>query len=509
MKASWLRPTRRPDPGDDDPPWVFPGESAMARAFSRAGIRPGDRVGLGLLNDAVAAAALAGLPRLGATMVLFNRRLAHAELRDQVLRARLDWLVADPGHPAAALTDEDISPPPPEPPDPREPRSVLSPPTGPRRLTLVPPPADDDAPVRSSPLADPALVLFTSGTSGRPKAARLPMMAAHRAAQAAVAHLGLTPDDGWCCPLPLDHIGGAATVLRACWSGCGLWITSRFDAAEINRLLDTEPVTGISVVPTMLARLIDDRAGRPWPRRLRCLLTGGGPLDADLARRSADLGLPPSQTYGLTEACSQVASLLPHEFAAHPSSAGRPLPGVRLRIRKGDQTVANGTIGQIEVAGPTLFAGYESEGKLAEITGAWFATGDLGSVDDDGFVTIACRRDDLILSGGENIYPAEIEAVLVRHPAIAAAAVVGLPDPAWGQSVAAVLVAKTALPTDSELSAWMQANLSGYKRPRRWLWVEALPTGPGGKVVRAGLADRFAAPTRQPAEGWDQCELKR
>ena len=242
---------------------------------------------------------------------------------------------------------------------------------------------------------------------------------------------------------------------------------------------------------------------------MRYLLTGGGPLDAELARRSADLGLPPSQTYGLTEACSQVATLMPSEYAAHPASAGRPLPGVRLRIRHGDQSVANGTIGQIEVAGPTLFAGYESDGKLSEITGAWFATGDLGSIDDDGFVTIACRRDDLILSGGENIYPAEVEAVLGRHPAIAAAAVVGLPDPAWGQSVAAVLVAKSEIPDDKELAAWMQTNLSGYKRPRRWLWVDALPTGPGGKVMRAGLADRFAAPTRQPLAGWDPAEIKR
>ncbi len=509
MTLGWLRPTRRPDPGEDDPPWIFPGESAAARAFSRAGIRPGDRVGLGLVNDAVAAAALAGLPRLGATMVLFNHRLAHAELRDQVLRAHLDWLLAAPDHPAAALTDEEISPPGLELPDPREPRSVLSPPTGPRRLTLAPAPAYDDAPVRSSSLADPALVLFTSGTSGRPKAARLPMLAVNRAAQAAVTHLGLTPEDGWCCPLPLDHIGGAATVLRAAWSGCGLWITSRFEAAEINHLLDAEPITGISVVPTMLARLIDDRAGRPWPRRLRCLLTGGGPLDADLARRSADLGLAPSQTYGLTEACSQVATLLPSEYTAHPTSAGRPLPGVRLRIRNGDLPVANGTIGQIEIAGPTLFAGYESDGELGEITGAWFATGDLGSLNDDGFVTIACRRDDLILSGGENIYPAEVEAVLVRHPAIAAAAVVGLADPAWGQSVAAVLVAKTVIPDDAELATWMQANLSGYKRPRRWLWVEALPTGPGGKLARAGLADRFAVPTRPPLAGWDPAEIKR
>jgi O-succinylbenzoic acid--CoA ligase len=434
-------------------PYLLPGVGGALVWLRAHGVARGQRIGLAGVNSPATAALLQALPLAGATAVLFNRRLTVDDLEAQVARAGLDRLVAEPAHPlggrgkAAAIPEQFPDQP----------------------VTDVTPLADGDA----------ALVLFTSGTSGTAKAARLTWCALRHAADAAVQVLALGPDSRWLGCLPLDHIGGAMVVLRSGRGGGTVVLQDRFDAAATTALIDAGAVHGASVVPTMLHRLVAERAGRPWPATLRCLLTGGGPLASALIAECSALGLAPSQTYGLTEAASQVCTLLPGEAAAHPGSAGRPLPGMQVRV----------VDGVIQVRGPALFSGYESGTALGEAPPAdgWFSTGDLGALDPDGYLSVHGRRSDLVVSGGENIAPAEIEAVLERHPRIAEAGVHGVDDAEWGQVVAAVLVARGDLPSDDDLRAWIAAHLAGFKRPRRWRWSATLPRTATGKLQRHRL----------------------
>jgi O-succinylbenzoic acid--CoA ligase len=333
-------------------------------------------------------------------------------------------------------------------------------------------------------------VIATSGTSGTAKSVRLSHGAVAHAATVAMRRLDLGPRDVWLACLPMDHVGGMGIILRSAVSGCRLVLCDHFEAAAIDHLLD-EGITIISLVPTMLHRLVECRAGRPWPATLRCLLIGGGPLSHDLIARSTALGLAPCETYGLTEAASQVCTLAPHESADHPGCAGRTLDGMEVVIRDAEgKELPDDIPGRIWIRGDGLFDGYEHQGRLVEPhpAGTWFATGDVGCLHHGGYLSILGRHDDMIISGGENIAPAEIEAVLERHPAVAQAGVYGLADAEWGQMVAAALVPHNQPVPDADLDAFLRAHLPGFKRPRRITWVRGLPTTATGKLQRSRLA---------------------
>lgn len=439
-------------------PYLLPGVGGALVWLRAHGIERGQRIGLAGLNTPTTAALLQALPLAGVTTVLFNRRLTADDVEAQATRAQVDRVLTEASHPFAG-----------------------------RRKTIAIPAAFADQPVAdATPLADgdAALVLFTSGTSGTAKAARLSWAALRHSADAAVQVLPLAPGSTWLGCLPLDHIGGAMVILRSGRGGGTVVLHDGFDAEAVTQAIDAGEVHGASVVPTMLHRLLAARGDRPWPATLRCLLTGGGPLSSDIIARSTALGLPPSQTYGLTEAASQVCTLLPHHAAAHAGSAGRALPGMQVRI----------VDGVIQVRGPALFSGYETDGVVCEPLPAdgWFSTGDLGELDADGFLTVHDRRTDLILSGGENLYPAEIEAALERHPQIAEASVYGVADAEWGQVVAAVLVARGDPPNDDAFTAWCAEHLAGFKRPRRWRWAQELPRTATGKLQRHLLGETSA-----------------
>jgi O-succinylbenzoic acid--CoA ligase len=460
---SWLLQPRKASVGPWS--WLLPGVAGALQWLLETGLKRGARVGLAGANTPATAALLQAAPLAGMTLVLLNRRLALVEAERQAGSARLDALAADAAHPLARLA------------------------------TLRLPEAFVDGALPGiEPLApeDPALVLFTSGTSGAPKAARLPLRALLAAADAARARLSLSERDTWLGCLPLEHIGGASLAFRSGRCGHAVLLLERFevDAADIA----IERATGASLVPTMLHRLVERRGERRWPATLRTLLIGGGPLTPALCARSAALGREPCQTYGLTECASQVCTLAPAEAAMHRGTAGRALDGMELAIRRSDGSPAeSGEIGAIHVRGSNLFSGYERSGDLAEgiAPGSWFATGDLGERDSAGYLTVHCRREDLILSGGENVYPLEVEAALAEHPAVREAAVCGLPDEEWGQVVAAALVASGPAPSEAELASWLAERLAPFKRPRRWRWLPDLPRSPGGKLLRARLPELF------------------
>jgi O-succinylbenzoic acid--CoA ligase len=448
---------------------VLPGTGAALAWLRGQGVGTGARVGLLAANTPATLALMQAAALAGVTVVLFNRRLDAGALGAQVARAALDGWVAAVEGPVVELS-------------------------GMRRLPVIPDAfADEDAepaPGLMAPVEPerPALVLFTSGTSGVPKAARLSVRALAAAARAAAERLRLGAEDTWVACLGLDHIGGASFAWRAGMCGHRLALVERFAAAAVNAEID-RGATGISVVPTMLHRLLEERGGRAWPAALRVILTGGGPLSDALAARSAAAGREPSQTYGLSECASQVCTAYPGAVDGR-GTAGVPLPGIQVRLVDGGgaQVAEGGVVGQIEVRGPVLFSGYEDGGALPapQAPDRWFATGDLGSFDLDGRLTIHCRRTDLIVSGGENVYPAEIEAALEEHPAVRQAAVWGEDDEEWGQVVTAALVVEGA-PDAAGFAAWMAARLPGFQRPRRWAFVAELPVTANGKLARARL----------------------
>jgi O-succinylbenzoic acid--CoA ligase len=324
-------------------------------------------------------------------------------------------------------------------------------------------PEDGGAPFSvGEPHADEvALVVHTSGTTRAPRAVELSFgnLAAHIRASGAV--LGGDPDERWLCPLPLSHVAGLMILVRSA-AAAGTVVLEPFDADATARRLRDDGITLVSLVPTMLARVLD-AGGRPGPR-LRRVLLGGGPVPPALMRRAADAGFPVSQTYGLTEACSTVTLAEPGDL----ETAGRPLPGTGL-------TVASD--GEILISGPT-------------VVGEWDAlrTGDLGRLDDQGRLTVIGRKSDTIVTGGENVAPAEVEAVLEEHPQIAEAAVFARPHPEWGESVTALVVPDGEVaPTAAELREHVAARLAGYKVPKSFELVTKLPRTPSGKLLRREL----------------------
>ncbi len=324
--------------------------------------------------------------------------------------------------------------------------------------------------------ANAAAILYTSGTTGRARGAVLTRGALLASAQASSANLGWRDDDCWLLAMPLARVGGLSVVTRCLAARRTVVLASAFDAELMPQWIEQHRVTLLSLVPTMLALLLDAHPHWRPPAHLRCLLLGGAAASPKLIARAAARGWPIVITYGCTETCSQVvATPYARRFGTAACGAGALLPGAELRIVEG----------RIELRGPMRMASYLGEAPLA--ADAWFDTGDLGALDVNGHLHLQARRCDLIVTGGENVYPAEVEAVLEDCPGVAAAAVFGLPDETWGQIVAAALVADGPAPGSAALSDFMATRLARYKRPRRICFVPALPHTAGGKLDRAAL----------------------
>jgi O-succinylbenzoic acid--CoA ligase len=381
--------------------------------------------------------AVHALARLGAVLVPINTRLTQTEI---------DWQIQNVG--AEHVLDDE---------------STLE--------------NGEPMPPREVDLEEPHSIIYTSGTTGRPKGAIVTFGNYWWSAVGSALNLGLLPEDRWLACLPLFHVGGLSILLRSVIYGMTAVVHERFDPRLVNRAIDAQGVTIVSVVSTMLDRMLAERGGRPYPPSLRCLLLGGGPAPRPLLEAAARLGAPVVQTYGLTEAASQVATLSPEDALRKLGSAGKPLFPTQLRIQDGE----------ILVRGPTVSPGYL--GSPARSSDDWLGTGDLGYLDDEGFLYVLDRRDDLVVSGGENVYPAEVEAALLAHPAVLEAGVYGVPDPEWGQVVVAVVrLQDHASLAPMDLAAFCRERLAGYKVPRHIrLAAEPLPRTAAGKLVRRAL----------------------
>lgn len=420
-------------------------------------------------NSPALLAVIHAAARAGIELALLNARLAAPELASQLLRLA----------PAPCLASPELA-------------------------HLLPSPQllrgdEEPAPVRAADAGpiDPARVhalLFTSGTTGTPRLAQLTVGALQASARAVNQVLKVNERSFYLLCLPLFHVGGLGIALRSALAGATVVLHERFDAAAVAQVIDSAAGAApggadsrvvLSLVASTLARLLDQR--RSFPSTVQAALIGGGPVPPDLLARARRAGIPALETYGLTEASSSV------------TIDGLPLPGTEVRI----------VDGEIEVRGPTLMRGYLGEAPLDQ---RGLRTGDLGTLDGDGRLTVLARRTDLILSGGENVYPAEVEAALLAHPLIAEAAVLPAPDPRWGQVGVAALVlrpepgapaAKTGaeegdpplgsseIPPD--LDGFLRARLATFKIPRRFVGLAALPRTALGKIDRPALLKLLGA----------------
>ncbi|HYU49707.1 MAG TPA: o-succinylbenzoate--CoA ligase [Candidatus Limnocylindria bacterium] len=469
----------------------------MAMTLAEAGVGEASRVAVLADDGPGAVAAIHAARRIGAILVPLNRRAAPRELGRLVAQARPAVLIHDEGHGAVAAEV-----------------SAMSGATGvhPRAMALewlLESQVDAERAVsrRVAVLRDdvdpaaPATIVFTSGTTGQQKGAILTQGNHLASARAWAGVLRPAPTDRWLACLPFHHVAGLAMVLRSSLWGVPLHLASGFEPAAIWRAFDEDGISHCSIVGSTLRRLVDARDGRPAPPTLRAVLVGAERTPPDWIRAARRLGLPVMPTYGATETASGVTALQPADADRLPGSAGRPLPGVEMRIAIGEgggagqsSTAGAGEIGEIEVRGGMVFAGYDGqpEAIATVLAGGWLPTGDLGSLDADGFLTVADRRDDLIVSGGENVYPAEVEAVLREHPAVVDAAVVGRPDPRWGAVPVALVVLADhradhpdASPTDAALIAHCRSRLAAFKVPVAFRRVDAIPRTANGKLRRA------------------------
>lgn len=427
--------------------WTFAELDALVDAAAGSlDVQAGQRVAMRAANSAGFVVAVHALMRRGAVIVPINTRLAEPEVA---------WQLAD-AEASRVLRDDDLD-------------ALLEQRLEPRRT-----PSGAGA-QRAFDLQVCHSIVYTSGTTGRPKGAILTYGNHWWSAVASALNLGLLPHDTWLACLPLFHVGGLSILLRSAICGMTAVVQPRFDAAEVNHAIEEHGVSIISVVSTMLERMLSERGERAYPPSLRCVLLGGGPAPRPLLERAAAAGVPVVQTYGLTETASQVVTLAPEDALRKLGSAGKPLMGSEIKVSAD---------GEIWVNGPSVSPGYVNHPPRD----GWLHTGDLGRLDDDGYLYVLDRRDDLIVSGGENVYPAEVEAALLAHPAIAEAGVIGVPDEQWGRRVTGVVVLRPGVSaTADELVAFCRQQLAGYKVPRHVEFRTVLPRNAAGKLLRREL----------------------
>lgn len=320
------------------------------------------------------------------------------------------------------------------------------------------------------------LIIATSGTTGEPKGVQL--SAANLAASVVSSgqRLELHGDDCWLACLPLFHIGGLSILLRCLAAGARVQLEEGFDPERIWRQIVQGGVTHISLVPAMLDRLLRQSAGQTPPATLRVVLIGGGPLSTTLAQWAHDAGWPLCVSYGLSETASQFATDCSPRAGLVAGRVGLPLTSYEVAI---------GAAGRIRVRGPAVMRGYANvAGVLGQgLTQGWFETGDLGRLDEQGRLTVIGRVDDLLVSGGKNVHPAEVEERLMQCPGVVEVGVAGRPDPVWGVILVALFNGEV---TVEQLTRWSQ-QLPGHLRPRQFIRTGKLPRNRMGKLNRPAL----------------------
>lgn len=456
----------------------------FAAVLAAEGIRPGDRVAILMPNVPDFPRAYFAVLALGAVVVPVHSLLTPAEIAYVLHDSGATALVSSgPLLEAAAKACEQIGIP---------------------CLTVRCP--DGVEPVETylrRDAGDDAVIFYTSGTTGVPKGAVLThgnlLWNVHVTAHDLVhAQSG----DVFLAALPLFHCFGQVVVMDTAFlAGASIVLMARFDGDAALALMEREGVTFYAGVPTMHIALVAAAERTPRKLALRVVKSGGAPLPiAVLERFEAIFGVPILEGYGLSET-SPVASFNQLCFGRKAGTVGCGIWGIELRIARAEiddrvELLPDGELGEIVIRGHNIFRGYlnKPEATAAAIVDGWFRTGDLGTRDAEGFITIVDRKKDLIIRGGFNVYPREVEEVLMRHPSVAQVAVIGVPHETHGEEVVAVVVVRAGDFDAAAIVEWSQQHLGKHKYPRRIEPVDALPLGPSGKVLKRELRAKFSQP---------------
>lgn len=447
----------------------------QARKLNSLQIKADDFVGILLTNHPQTVFILFGLQLLGVRTVILNNHLTSDELVYQLQDSNASFLIA-----ASKFNDKvaEVK----------------------KQLTHLPIIFTEEVlRLEETPfqeketflLNDICTVMYTSGTTGHPKGVKQTYGNHWWSAVGSVLNLGLRENDCWLLAVPLFHISGFSILIRSVVYGITVHLFETFRVEAVNKAIMRGKVTIMSAVSTMLDRLMNNLQERTYPASFRCMLLGGGPAPRPLLEKCQEKQIPVFQTYGMTETASQIVTLTPEHSLTKLGSAGKPLFPAQLRIETENGTIAKPNIaGEIVVRGPSVTSGYLNRPVETEqcLQDGWFYTGDIGYVDEEGFLFVLDRRLDLIISGGENIYPAEIESVLLAHPKVIEVGVIGKEHEEWGQVPIAFVVLKPNEEMDeAALSDFCKQRLAKYKVPKQFISIKELPRNAANKLLRREL----------------------
>ncbi|MCT2535848.1 o-succinylbenzoate--CoA ligase [Aquibacillus koreensis] len=447
---------------------------SFSRKVAQLGVMPGDAIAIYSNNSIDMVTAIHGLSYIGAVVVLLNTRLSNQEIVYQLTDSNVSFVLTgddlyENGVEIAQSRQCEVQS--------FEQVSRLDE----KQLSLK----------KEIALEDTYTIIYTSGTTGFPKGVQHTFGNHWWSAISSALNLGLDPRDKWLASLPLFHVGGFSILMKSVIYGMPVYLLDHFDADKVHQGIVENGVTIVSVVSVMLDRLIDRLGEQTYPEAFKCMLLGGGPAPKVLLEKAKACLVPVYQTYGMTETSSQIVTLSPSDALRKLGSAGKPLFPAQLKIVNQDSVITNDEIGEIFVKGPMVTPGYyqNDEANSKSFHNGWLATGDLGYLDNEGFLYVVDRRKDLIISGGENIYPAEIENVLLGMSGIVEAGVVGKDDEKWGQVPVAFVVKNENSLHESAVIAYCLEKLAKYKTPKHIYFLDALPRNASNKLVRHKLVD--------------------
>lgn len=463
----------------DDKSVTFAELNTMARLEARQllslGIKEGQYVGVLASNSIDVAILFHALQYIGAIMVPLNIRLTNEELQWQLRDCHAEWLLFDKSHTDVAYelqqSVSDINY-----------QSFAG-------LNEVEP-SEEFQLKETVDLQMTQTIIYTSGTTGFPKGVQLSYGNHWWSAVSSALNLGLDHHDKWLVCVPLFHVSGLSVLVKSVTYGMPIELYSKFDADTVNQAIMQHKVTMISVVSTMLKQLLEDLGEKRYPSSFRCMLLGGGPAPKVLLDQCKEKHIPIYQSYGMTETASQIVTLSPEYMLSKLGSAGKTLFPAQLKIVKEGQEVGANEPGEIVVAGPTVTSGYlnNEEATKKTMKSGWLYSGDIGYLDDEGFLYVLDRRKDLIISGGENVYPAEIESVLLKYEAVDDAGVVGIEDDKWGQVPVAFVKIKSGYSFEQKMiKEFCLVFLARYKVPKYIYQIDELPRNASKKLLRRKL----------------------